>query len=112
MPRNAPTEETFEEARQRLAARMRLLRDAARMPQSEAATRAGLDRTSWSRIEAGKLDVRLDTLLRIQFALGVDSLEALFGETTGDLFRRDSSNGGASSRPQDSALDGETGNND
>jgi transcriptional regulator with XRE-family HTH domain len=58
------------------------------MPQSVAASRAGIDRTSWGRIEAGKLDVRLDTLLRIQFALGVDTLEALFGETTGDLFGR------------------------
>jgi DNA-binding XRE family transcriptional regulator len=58
------------------------------MPQTDAARLAGLDRTSWGRIEAGKLDVRLDTLLRIQFALGVDSIEALFGETTGDLFGR------------------------
>jgi transcriptional regulator with XRE-family HTH domain len=58
------------------------------MPQSVAASRAGIDRTSWGRIEAGKLDVRLDTLLRIQFALGVDTLEALFGSTTGDLFGR------------------------
>lgn len=67
---------------------MRVLRVAANMPQTDAARLAGLDRTSWGRIEAGKLDVRLDTLLRIQFALGVDSIEALFGETTGDLFGR------------------------
>lgn len=65
---------------------MRHLRNAANMPQQDAARLAGLDRTSWGRIEAGKLDVRLDTLLRIQFALGVDTLEALFSETTGDLF--------------------------
>jgi transcriptional regulator with XRE-family HTH domain len=58
------------------------------MPQSEAASRAGIDRTSWGRLEAGRLDARLDTLLRIQYALGVDTLEALFGETTGDLFGR------------------------
>lgn len=58
------------------------------MPQTVAASRAGIDRTSWGRIEAGRLDVRLDTLLRIQFALEVDTLEGLFGETTGDLFGR------------------------
>jgi transcriptional regulator with XRE-family HTH domain len=91
MQRRAPEDATFQEARDRLAARMRYLRGAANMPQSHAARLAGLDRTSWGRIEAGKLDVRLDTLLRIQFALGVDTLEGLFGETTGDLFGRDPS---------------------
>lgn len=86
MVRKAPTDETFQEARDRLAARMRDLRSAANLPQTDAARLAGIDRTSWGRIEAGKLDVRLDTLLRIQFALGIDTLEGLFGETTGDLF--------------------------
>jgi transcriptional regulator with XRE-family HTH domain len=88
MPRSAPDDQTFQEARDRLANRMRTLRSAASMSQSVAAARAGIDRTSWGRIEAGRLDVRLDTLLRIQFALGVDTLEGLFGETTGDLFER------------------------
>jgi transcriptional regulator with XRE-family HTH domain len=68
---------------------MRALRLAASIPQTVAASRAGIDRTSWGRIEAARLDVRLDTLLRIQFALRVDTLEGLFGETTGDLFGRD-----------------------
>jgi transcriptional regulator with XRE-family HTH domain len=86
MSRRSITEETFREARDRLAARMIALRTAAEMPQIEAARRAGIDRTSWGRIEAGKLDVRLDTLLRIQYALEVDTIEGLFGETTGDLF--------------------------
>jgi hypothetical protein len=58
------------------------------MPQSVAAGRAGIDRTSWGRIKPGKLDVRLDTLLRIQYVLGVDTLEALLGRTTGVLFGR------------------------
>ncbi|WP_370552400.1 helix-turn-helix transcriptional regulator [Conexibacter sp. CPCC 205706] len=88
MRRQKPDSETFQEARDRLAARMRALRSAASMPQSAAASRAGIDRTTWGRIEAGRLDVRLDTLLRIQFALEVDTLEGLFGETTGDLFVR------------------------
>jgi transcriptional regulator with XRE-family HTH domain len=76
------------EARQRLAERMRELRTAAHMPQGAAAARAGIDRTTWNRIELAKMaDIRLETLLRIEYALGVDTLEALFGETTGDLFR-------------------------
>jgi hypothetical protein len=29
--------------------------------------------------------IKLETLLRIQYALDVDTLEGLFGETTGDL---------------------------
>jgi transcriptional regulator with XRE-family HTH domain len=88
MPRKALTDETFRVARDRLAARMVELRTAANLPQTEAARRAGIDRTNWSRIEAGKLDVRLETLLRIQYALEVDTIEALFGETTGDLLGR------------------------
>jgi transcriptional regulator with XRE-family HTH domain len=88
MPRTPPDEATFAEARARLAARMSALRHAAGMPQSEAAARAGIDLRNWGRIEKARHDVRLDTLLRIQYALGVDSVEALFGETTGDLFGR------------------------
>jgi len=76
------------EARVRLAQRMKILRQAARMPQGLAAERAGIDRTTWNRIELAKMaDIKLDTLLRIEYALGVNTLEALFGETTGDVVR-------------------------
>jgi transcriptional regulator with XRE-family HTH domain len=98
MPRKPLTDETFRAARDRLAARMVELRSAANLPQSEAARRAGMDRTNWGRIESGKLDVRLETLLRIQYALEVDTIEALFSEMTGDRLgrpavRRDPSEG-------------------
>ena len=65
-----------------------LLRAGASMPQAAAARRAGIDRRNWARIEAGAIDPRLETLLKIQYALGVDSLDALFGETTGDILGR------------------------
>jgi transcriptional regulator with XRE-family HTH domain len=77
------------EARARLAMRMQLLRNEAQMSQETAAARAGMDRRNWIRIERQQVQPRLDSLLGIQYALGVDSLEALFGETTGDLFGRD-----------------------
>jgi transcriptional regulator with XRE-family HTH domain len=72
----------MEAARQALAARMEELRDAAGMSQRQAALRGGMDPRNWARIEQGKLNPRLDSLLRIQFALDVDSLEALFGVAT------------------------------
>jgi hypothetical protein len=51
-----------------------------------------MTRRNWSRIETGELHPRLDSLLRIQYALRVDGLDALFGPTTGDLFGRDPEN--------------------
>ena len=81
-----PDADSFHEARRRLAERMRYLRDVAQLPQGEAASRAGIDRTTWNRIERSRMKgIRLETLLRIQYALDVDTLEGLFGETTGDL---------------------------
>lgn len=86
MPDAGLNKAVFAEARRRLAERMRELRTAARMPQTEAAARAGIDRSTWNRIELAKMtDVKLETLLRIEHALGAGTLEALFCETTGDL---------------------------
>jgi transcriptional regulator with XRE-family HTH domain len=76
------------EARERLATRMVELRAAAKMSQTQAANEAGMNRRNWSRIETRQLNPRLDSLLRIQYALNVDSLDGLFGATTGDLFGR------------------------
>jgi transcriptional regulator with XRE-family HTH domain len=77
------------EARQRLASRMAELRGEAQMSQREAARRAGMDQRNWSRIEQQKLNPRLDSLLRIQHALEVDNLEALFGpQATLEILRR------------------------
>jgi transcriptional regulator with XRE-family HTH domain len=89
MSSDPPDNAVFLAARDRLAARMKALRSVADMPQGVAAARAGIDRTTWNRIERARLSgIRLETLLRIQYALGLDTLEGLFGETTGDLLAR------------------------
>lgn len=100
MAAKPPDEATMEEARQRLAERMRALRCEANMSQREAARRAGMDQRNWSRIEQRKLNPRLDSLLRIQHALDVENLEGLFGpQATRDILRqRKRENGTASSR--------------
>jgi transcriptional regulator with XRE-family HTH domain len=48
-----------------------------------------MDRRHWRRLEQAQSNPTLDTLLSIQYALGVDTLDALFGETTGDLLGRE-----------------------
>jgi transcriptional regulator with XRE-family HTH domain len=72
----------MEAAREALAARMEQLRGAAGMSQCQAALRGGMDPRNWARIEQRKLNPRLDSLLRIQYALEVESLEGLFGAPT------------------------------
>jgi transcriptional regulator with XRE-family HTH domain len=89
MPRQPPTEAVLDEAKARLGARIADLRRATNMSQEEAARVAGMNRRTWIRIEAGETHARFDSLLRVQFALRVDSLDALFAPTTGDLFGRD-----------------------
>jgi transcriptional regulator with XRE-family HTH domain len=52
------------------------------MPQNAAAARAGLDGSYWGRLERGESDPTLTSLLRIQHALEIDSIETLLGQTT------------------------------
>ena len=84
-----PTEALLDEARHRLGVRIAELRRATNMSQDEAAQAAGMTRRTWGRIEAGKTNPGFDSLLKMQFVLRVDSLDALFAPTTGDLFGRD-----------------------
>jgi transcriptional regulator with XRE-family HTH domain len=51
------------------------------MPQKAAAERAGLDPSYWGRLERGESDPTLTSLLRIQHALEIDSIETLLGQT-------------------------------
>ncbi|MBN1530178.1 MAG: helix-turn-helix transcriptional regulator [Thermoleophilaceae bacterium] len=67
---------------------MRDLREGTSMSQREAAGRAGITHRQWKRIEHGEANPTLESLLGIQYALRIDSLDALFGETTGDLLGR------------------------
>ena len=72
-------EELLLVARRTLARRLRELRVQRDLSQDVAASHAGMHQTAWSRIESGVSDPRLSSLLRIQHALSLDSLESLFG---------------------------------
>jgi transcriptional regulator with XRE-family HTH domain len=87
MSGSAISEEAVEAARQALGQRIRELRGQRDLSQEEASLRAGITPRSWSRIEHAQLNPRLDTLFGIQVALELDTLDALFGPTTGDLIR-------------------------
>lgn len=65
------------------------LREETNLSQKQAAARAGMTRRNWLRLEHGENSPRLDSLLSVQYALGVDSLEALFHPVTGDILGRD-----------------------
>jgi transcriptional regulator with XRE-family HTH domain len=63
-----------------LARNLRRLRRAQKMTQEQLANAAGLRQALISELEAGKLDVRIDTLSRLALALN-SSLAELFDET-------------------------------
>lgn len=52
--------------------RMRKARLAAELSQEALATRSGMSRTNYARVEAGLTNVTLDTLLRIARGLGIE----------------------------------------
>jgi transcriptional regulator with XRE-family HTH domain len=67
-------------ARDILARNLRRLRRAQNMTQEQLANAAGLRQALISELEAGKLDVRIDTLNRLALALHA-SMAELFVET-------------------------------
>lgn len=88
------------EVRAALGQRIAALRREEKMSQIEASSRAGLDRRQWIRIEKGEAAPRLESLLQIQCVFGLDTLEALFGPTTGDLLKVRARRGDAAEGPQ------------
>jgi transcriptional regulator with XRE-family HTH domain len=80
-----PEQASLEAALPALASRVTELREATNMSQSQAAARGGLGPRNWSRIELGLHFPRLDSLLRVQSALDLDTIDALFAPTTGEL---------------------------
>jgi transcriptional regulator with XRE-family HTH domain len=60
--------------------RIHELRTREGLSQAEAARRAGLTQSAWSRLETGDAELRLALLLRVQRALGVPTLESLLGQ--------------------------------
>jgi transcriptional regulator with XRE-family HTH domain len=87
-PRSLQDQQVIE----KFAARLKELRTArphpnrrkidAFMPQKAAARLAGIDPSYWGRLERGENDPTLTSLLRIQHALEIDSIETLLGQTT------------------------------
>jgi transcriptional regulator with XRE-family HTH domain len=73
----------------RFAVRLKALRSETNMSQTEVAARAGITRRNLARIEGGEVFPRLDSLLRIQRALGRESIDALIAPTTSDLIEED-----------------------
>jgi transcriptional regulator with XRE-family HTH domain len=63
--------------RKRLANNLKLFRGKKGMSQEELADRAGLHRTQLSQIERGLANARLDTLVSLAEALGVDEVQLL-----------------------------------
>lgn len=49
------------------------------LTQRQAAARAGISQSHWSKIERGLHDLSVGQALRIQFALGAESIEGMLG---------------------------------
>lgn len=81
------SESDMEDVRAAMGSRIAALRREKKMSQTEASARAGLNRRQWIRIEKGEVAPRLESLLQIQCVFGLDTLEGLFGPTTGDLLK-------------------------
>jgi transcriptional regulator with XRE-family HTH domain len=62
-----------------LGLRVRELRKAQNMAQDDLAEKAGVHRTQIGFIEQGTRDLRLSTLQKVAFALGVDASELIAG---------------------------------
>jgi DNA-binding XRE family transcriptional regulator len=60
--------------------RLRAWREVHGWSQVEASKRAGVSQPAWSRAEAGKRSPTLVTTLRMQHALGIESIESFFGD--------------------------------
>jgi transcriptional regulator with XRE-family HTH domain len=73
------SEELLLRARRRAAAQIKACRETRELSQRAAARDAGIHQTEWSRIERALVDPRLSSLIRIQHALHLDTLEMLFG---------------------------------
>lgn len=65
----------------RFRAQMQAFREAQQLTMAQATLRAGLSTGEWSRIESGQVrSPGLEKVLRIQYALQMDSVESLFGQ--------------------------------
>jgi transcriptional regulator with XRE-family HTH domain len=74
------SDEVLQRAREEIGHRLRELREQRSWSQGEASRQSGVSQGEWSRIESAETNPGMTTLLRIQHALNLDSVETLFGE--------------------------------
>ncbi len=67
------------EALARFGRDVRCRREQLDITQEEAANRAGISQSHWSKVERGLHDLSVGQALRIQFALQAESLEGMLG---------------------------------
>lgn len=75
-----PLSEHVERALAALSQRVALLRTEANLTQRQLAERAGWEQSNLSKFERGEHRPGIAVVRRLQYALGLDSVERLFGE--------------------------------
>ncbi|MGW7673524.1 helix-turn-helix protein [Streptomyces sp. 3212.3] len=75
MPRPTQSDERVLARRRAVGERIRHVREHHNLTQLEVCSRSGVDVASYSRIEQGHASPKLDTLIRIADAIGVDLAE-------------------------------------
>lgn len=75
MPRPTPPDERVLSRRRQVGQRIRYVREQANLSQLEVCGRSGIDVATYSRIEQGHASPKLDTLIRIADAIGVELIE-------------------------------------
>lgn len=74
------TRHRLQHALTRFGEDVRRRREKLDLTQYEAASHAGISQSNWSKIERGLHDPSVGQALRIQFALGAESLEGMLGD--------------------------------
>jgi transcriptional regulator with XRE-family HTH domain len=72
----------------RFGSRVRELREEAKLTLERASSEAEIDLAHWQKIEAGRVNVTLGTMLRVANAVGAP-VEALFGDKARDRAKRE-----------------------
>ncbi len=77
--KNIVQERWVEQAVQTFAGRVRSSRKARGLSQADAAERAGISQSHWSKIERGSVEPSIGQVLRIQHVLSAPSIETFLG---------------------------------
>ncbi|MFF9215649.1 helix-turn-helix domain-containing protein [Streptomyces viridosporus] len=75
MPRPTPPDERVLARRRQVGEQIRRVREQHNLSQQDVCGRSGIDVASYSRIEQGHASPKVDTLIRIADAVGVDLVE-------------------------------------